>query len=106
MNTIRPLESLFEAKKKARKKFIRRERDFGRFISFLSNKCVCFFALIRISVYRVGQNNLHNPSEHWQNVSKKAHAQLRNTQLTKTHFYGPYGRINWYTSIYIQVIAN
>jgi len=47
-----------------------------------------FFALIRISVYRAGQNNLHNPSEHWQNVSKKAHAQLRNTQLTKTHFMG------------------
>ena len=40
------------------------------------------------------QNNWKNPSEPWLSASKRAHAQLPNTQLTKTHFNVPYGRIN------------
>ena len=48
---------------------------------------------------------MHNPSEPWLSVSKRVHGQLRNTQLTKTHFYLLYGRINSYTSIYIYTLV-
>ena len=66
-------------------------------------KCHLFCVNTHQHVQSGRQKNLHNPSEPWLSVSKRVDAQLRNTQLTKTHFYLPYGRINSYTSIYIYI---
>ena len=66
-------------------------------------KCHLFCVNTHQHVQSGRQKNLYNPSEPWLSVSKRVDAQLRNTQLTKTHFYLPYGRINSYTSIYIYI---
>ena len=67
----------WKQKKKRRAKFIRRWPIYFPFIQQMRmQKCHVFCVNTHQHVQSGRQNNFHNPSEHWQSVSKRVHAFL------------------------------
>ena len=77
MSTNQAFGIFVGSKKKRRGKFIRRWPIYFPFIQQMRmQKCHVFCVNTHQHVQSGRQNNLHNPSEHWQSVSKRVHAFL------------------------------